>query len=197
MLPPAVFPSIVGHPRDSYVGDEAHCKRGILTLRVAPKEHAVLLTKAPLNPTTGIVMDSGDGVTHTLPIYEGYALPHAILHLNLAVQDLTDYLMKILTERGYSFTTIDERKIEKSYELPNGQVITIGNEQCDVNILKELYANTVLSGGTTMYPGIANQMQMEISALAPSTMKIKIIAPPERKQEYDESGLSIVHCKCF
>uniref|UniRef100_A0A7N5K1T7 Actin, cytoplasmic 2-like n=1 Tax=Ailuropoda melanoleuca TaxID=9646 RepID=A0A7N5K1T7_AILME len=92
--------------------------------------------------------------------------------------------------------------------------------KCDVDIRKDLYANTVLSGGTTMYPGIADRMQKEITALAPSTMKIKIIAPPERKysvwiggsilaslstfqqmwiskQEYDESGPSIVHRKCF
>merc|ERR1712142_801678 len=53
--------------------------------------------------------------------------------------------------------------------------------KCDVDIRKDLYANTVLSGGTTMYPGIADRMQKEITALAPSTMKIKIIAPPERK----------------
>ena len=92
--------------------------------------------------------------------------------------------------------------------------------KCDVDIRKDLYGNIVLSGGSTMFPGIADRMNKEISALAPSAMKIKVVAPPERKysvwiggsilaslstfqqmwiakSEYDESGPSIVHRKCF
>jgi actin-related protein len=55
--------------------------------------------------------------------------------------------------------------------------------------------------GTTMFPGIADRMQKEMTSFAPSAMKVRIVAPPERKfaskQEYDEAGVSIVHRKCF
>lgn len=45
--------------------------------------------------------------------------------------------------------------------------------KCDVDIRKDLYGNVVLSGGTTMFPGIADRMYKEITAHAPSSMKVR------------------------
>jgi actin-related protein len=375
--PRAVFPSSVGYPKhqrvmvgmdtkDSYVGDEAQTKRGVLSLQypikhgivtswddmekiwhhtfynemqIQPEDHSVLLTEAPLNPkanrqkmiqimfetfntpatyiaiqsvlslyasgrTTGLVLDCGDGVTHTVPIYEGYAIPHAIQRLDLAGRDLTDYLMRILTEQNVlTLTTSAEREIareikekmcycslnfeqdmqkilqisitsatatatantntntnsnsscimpddmEKKYELPDGHMISIGSERfrcpevlfqphlignesdgihrllytaimkCEIDIRRDLYANIVLAGGSTLFPGISDRLSQEMTTLAPASIEVKIITPPERKysvwiggsilaslstfqdmwvtkDEYDESGPGIVHRKC-
>jgi len=91
---------------------------------------------------------------------------------------------------------------------------------CDLDVRRELYNNIVMSGGTTMFNGIAERLQKEIVELAPKSMKIKVIAPEERKYsvwlggsilsslstfqsmwvtraDFEESGPSIVHRKCF
>ncbi|KAE8687296.1 actin [Hibiscus syriacus] len=220
--PRAAFPSIVGRPRhtgvmvgmgqkDAYVGDEAQSKRdfGIIPSTMnfvwlqrntqffslrhhstrnekmtqimfetfnAPAMYVAIQAVLSLYAsgcTTGIVLDSGDAVSHTVPIYA---------------------LMKILTERGYSFTTTAEREIVRDvkeklayialdfeqgteaagiYETTYNSIM-----KCNVDIRKDLYGNIVLSGGTTMFPGIADRMSKEITALAQSSMKIKVVAPP-------------------
>ena len=69
--------------------------------------------------------------------------------------------------------------------------------KCDIDIRKDLYANNVLSGGTTMYPGIADRMQKEITALAPSTMKIKVRGKPKTSSISSTPALSEEHGACI
>jgi actin-related protein len=63
--------------------------------------------------TTGLVVDSGDGVTHTVPVFEGFSLPHAVEKMNIAGRVLTNYLQKLLLENGYSMTSSAELEIVK------------------------------------------------------------------------------------
>merc|ERR1711881_208273 len=55
--------------------------------------------------TTGLVIDSGDGVSHTVPVFEGFSLPHAVEKMEIAGRKLTDYMQKLLVEQAHSFTS--------------------------------------------------------------------------------------------
>jgi actin beta/gamma 1 len=310
--PRAVFPSVFGVPiekkiligiqsTETFVGDEARAKRGILNLkypiehgiitdwedmtkiwhhafydelRIKPEEHPVLLTEPPLNPrfnrekttqimfdnfdvpalhlsasailslcasgrTTGLVIDSGDGVTSIVPVYESSVLEHAAWNMPLAGRDLSFYLMMLLRERGISIYAADERDIvrvikeafsyvpldfnnevekfandptsfDKHFELPDGNVIAIGEERfrcpealfdpsvcgidsegihtltyncimkTDVDVQKEMFSNIMMAGGTTMIHGMRERISKEIINIVPGSMNVTLRAPPDR-----------------
>ena len=227
--------------------------------------------------TTGCVIDIGDGVSHIVPIFEGFALSHAIQRIDLAGRDVTTYLQRLLRQKGISLITSAEMEIvrdvkeklcyvaydpekeimlskkvagmEKSYMLPDGETISIGVErflapecffnpsvigkeleplddlivgaiyECDVDLRRELFSNIVLSGGSTMFPGIKERLNKEIKEQIPDSVDVRIISPPERmysvwiggsilaslktfnrmwitRREYKEMGPQVIH-RCF
>jgi actin-related protein 2 len=172
---------------------------------------------------TGVVLDSGDGVTHVIPVFANYLLHHQIKRLDIAGRHITDYLIRLLQIKGYAFnSTADfeivrelkekycfvscdieaDRKLDKettfynSYtKLPDGRKIRISNEKfeapeilfhpfliqnespgvheilfnsinsCPLDVRPKLYNHIVLSGASTMYPGYASRIEIELKKI--------------------------------
>ena len=174
---------------------------------------------------TGLVLDSGDGVTCTVPVYEGYSLPHAITQLYVAGRDITEHLTRLLLAKGYTFPCILNKAVvddikeklctvslgykdtEKNcqqflrkYTLPDGNTIQMSDHlcqvpevlftpdhlgihdlgiskmvcnsimNCDTDIQENLFAEIVLSGGTTMFPGLQDRL------LKPTGIRMRMTA---------------------
>ncbi|XP_022644168.1 actin-related protein 2-like [Varroa jacobsoni] len=199
---------------------------------------------------TGVVVDSGDGVTHICPVFEGYALPHLTKRLDIAGRDITRYLIKLLLLRGYVFNqsadfetvrmmkeklcyvsynveleqklALETTFLVEPYTLPDGRQIKLGAERfeapealfqphlvnvegqgiaelvfntiqnADLDMRMEMYKHIVLSGGSTMYPGLPSRLEREIKQLYLERVlkgdaeklkkfKIRIEDPPSRK----------------
>lgn len=199
---------------------------------------------------TGVVVDSGDGVTHIVPVYEGYSLPHLTRRLDVAGRDLTKYLIKLLQLRGYYFNrtadfetvrqikeklcyvgcdlnleknlALDTTILVEPYELPDGRVIKVGAERfeapealldpsriglevpgmseqifqtiqaADIDLRPHFYGHIVLSGGTSMYPGLPSRLEKDIREMylkrvakgdlnQLAKFKCRIEDPPRRK----------------
>ncbi|KAJ2791731.1 Arp2/3 complex subunit, actin nucleation center [Coemansia guatemalensis] len=172
---------------------------------------------------TGVVIDSGDGVSHIIPVYQGYSLPHLTRRLDVAGRHVTRYLIKLLQLRGYAFNRTADfetvRQIKEkvcyvsydldldkklatetttmveSYTLPDGRVIKVGSERfqapeclfqpelidvespgvaellinsvqsAPIDMRADLYRHVVISGGSSMYPGLPSRLEKETKQL--------------------------------
>lgn len=199
---------------------------------------------------TGVVVDSGDGVTHIVPVYEGFALTNNIRRLDVAGRHLTEYLIRLLQLRGYTFNrtadfelvreikekvcyigydlalekklALETTTVTMNYTLPDGRTIKVGAErfeapealfqpnlldveskglgelifevinQCDMDTRPEFYKHIVLSGGSTMFPGLPSRLEKDIRGLylknvakgdkaQAARLKLRIEDPPRRK----------------
>jgi actin-related protein 2 len=199
---------------------------------------------------TGVVVDSGDGVSHIVPVWEGICPPLLIKRLNVAGRHITRYLIKLLQVRGYAFNrsadfeTVRQIKekfcyvgydldVEKrlglettvltsQYTLPDGRVIKMGSEryqapevlfkpslidvespgvadmlfnmiqEADIDLRSSFYKHIVLSGGSTMYPGLPSRLEKDMKELYLKNVlkgdkkrlakfKLRIEDPPRRK----------------
>ena len=199
---------------------------------------------------TGLVLDSGDGVTHVVPVLDGYSFPHLTKRLNVAGRHVTSHMIDLLTRRGYAFNrsadmdTVREVKeklcfvsydykrdmkladettnLVRTYTLPDGRVIKVGAERfmapealfqpelvdvegggiadCVFKCVQEndidnrmlMYQHIVMSGGSSMYPGLPSRLEKEIKKLylekvldgdktGMRKLKLKIEDPPRRK----------------
>ena len=156
---------------------------------------------------------------------------------SLSHRDLTENLQATLAKRGINLDIATSRdlkeklgyvsldyntdmltessSIEKTYVLPNGKTITVGNERfvcteplfettqldggmhvqtfcsilkCDTDIRKDLYSNIVLVGGSSMFAGIRERLQKEVRTLAPPALKVEVVSPPERRHSAWRGG---------
>ncbi|XP_001365268.1 actin-related protein T2 isoform X2 [Monodelphis domestica] len=225
---------------------------------------------------TGLVVDSGDSVTCTVPVFEGYSLPHAVSKLYVAGKDITDYLLRLLLNSGRTFPcTLDKglvddikeklcyvaldpqkelsrrpEEVSRDYRLPDGNIIRFGDQlfqgpevlfdpeelgiqlpglskmvpnsilKCDTDIQKSLFGDILLSGGSSLFPGLDDRLMKETEQQAPKDIPIKITAPPDRwfstwigasivtslssfkqmwvtSMDYREFGTSVVQRRCF
>jgi actin-related protein 2 len=222
-------------------------KYGFAAAKVSIQAMLVLYAQGLL---TGVVVDSGDGVTHIVPVWEGICPPQLIKRLNVAGRHITRYLIKLLQIRGYAFNrTADfetvrqikeklcyvgyDMKVEnnlalettvliRKYTLPDGRVIKLGREryqasevlfnpslidvedcgvhemlfnmiqEADIDLRAGFYKHIVLSGGSTMYPGLPSRLEKEMKQLYLDNIckgdekrlarfKLRIEDPPRRK----------------
>lgn len=216
-------------------------------IQISPQAILVLYAQGLV---TGVVVDSGDGVTHIMPICENFLLPHLVGRMNIAGRDITEHMVKLLTLRGYTFhKTSDfdvvreikenmcfisadiemDRRIAKEttsyvvpYTLPDGRVIKVSGERfeapevlfqpfqighetvglselifktimkADINLRKQFFQTIVVSGGTTMFPGLSTRIENDLKNLVLKevlkndrkqlkTYKIKVEDPPNRR----------------
>jgi len=221
-------------------------KYGFGHTKVAIQAMLVLYAQGLL---TGVVVDSGDGVSHIVPVYEGTCPPNLIRRLNVAGRHITRYLIKLLQVRGYAFNrsadfetvrlikekvcyvgydleverrlALETTTLIQKYELPDGREIKVGAERyeapevmfqpslldmdspgihemlfnmiqdADIDLRPSFYQHIVLSGGSTMYPGLPSRLEKEMRDMyldllkgnvkAAAKFKLRIETPPRRK----------------